>query len=214
MDGIATQSGMTQKRAAGGGFTPFPVSGNYVQFYDPSNTFAAGVWSDQSGNSRNASTSGTAPTLSGDMLVFDSGGNDRLEFTRSTSIRSVFWVVRINSVVANQFLLGDSTNFDFHGGAGTAYFDSALSAANVRNGTFRRNDSSISPTSSKTTGWQALCLVTAGNVAASSIAYDRAITGRSLNDCDLRALVASTAAWTSQQMTDIATWAVDNNLLT
>jgi len=79
------------------------------------------TWTDVSGSGNNATAIGSAATyqtgaLNGQPVVrFNADGYSRFNFTRISTIRTVFWVVKTNNSGEN-FMLGDTDAYDFHPG--------------------------------------------------------------------------------------------------
>jgi hypothetical protein len=136
-------------------------------------------WADQSGrNNHGIQTNGTAaPLLVRDgpnglpVLRFD--GGDTVRFTtRLTTVRTVFWVVSTAEATGtgnvSRSLLGDSSGYHWHGGAGspgTIWSSYALAA--VRAGLTSVNGVAVSGlTAPRPTSLSVVSLVTTGDVSA------------------------------------------------
>jgi len=124
------------------------------------------------------------------QAVVSSFSNTHLQFGQMNNIRTVMMVVRTNAVGANGMcLLGDLSNFDFHGGTFDPGDDANLlisrnyASLNVRNGSLFYNSipqtisSALRPINNTTI----ITILTRGNTTASTITQDRpsAFTTRS-----------------------------------
>jgi hypothetical protein len=154
------------------------------------------TWYDQSGNSRDAAqaTAGSQPLVisSGSVvtdgvknaLQWDTTGNQTLNFNQLTTVGTVFHVSRLTLAGRGSdfgpFILGDSGNYDYHGG-GNNIFYGGVTSATVLNGVNKINGVTLS---FKDTPWNynrnLISMVHVSPTAvASRISYDRGITGRS-----------------------------------
>jgi hypothetical protein len=137
-------------------------------------------WLDQSGNGNHGfQTFGGAvarivPNFLNGLPVMKFDGGDTARFTnRLTNVQTVFWVVREDPATPfadYRSLLGDDTTTHFAGGhglPGTIWRpDGNVAAAQVRNGTLRRNGSVvIGTTTPRPTAMSILSLVTNGGSA-------------------------------------------------
>ena len=155
-----------------------------------------GTWADTSGLGNNAERQVGSSTgypmyvtgaLNGQPVVrFNSAnGNtgDYFQFTRITTIRTVFWVIKENAGLSDgHFLLGDSNNstYQFHrASANGPLWDSANADANIRNGTTKLMGNAINGTTTAlpSGSFQLVSLVTADNVQANNICQDRIYHG-------------------------------------
>jgi photosystem II stability/assembly factor-like uncharacterized protein len=98
-------------------------------------------WNDLSGNNRHALSTGSArPTLASSatfnnraVIDFGNVGDKQLGFRRISDVRTAFIVGRSTLPATFQFLLGDSTSFNFHPSI-TGLVDAGFASVNVRNG--------------------------------------------------------------------------------
>ena len=98
----------------------------------------------------------------------------------STTIRTVFWVVREDAAApANyRFLLGDASAYDFHSGSARQLWSGYTNAA-ILNGETRINGALVNgQTANRPTSLSVVSLVTTGNVTADAFSRDR-VYGRS-----------------------------------
>jgi hypothetical protein len=151
------------------------------------------TWYDQSGNSNHATqasttlqprivTNGTLETESSKPALLWQNTNVNLNFTtRLTTLRSYFLLAKLTATNSVTFLLGDSSNFDFHGGDGNGpWLNSGAASASVQNGDNRLNSVTTNfTTTNKTTTRYIFTMITTGNVAASQLTQDRSQSGRS-----------------------------------
>ena len=152
------------------------------------------TWTDMSVNTnhaarQNSSSSGypkyVASGLNGKPVIRFNSTNqntgDYFKFTRISTIRSVFWVLRENAGSSNgPFLLGDDTNYDFHRASSNGpLWDSGNANANVRNGTTKLMGTTINGTSTSLPAnqFQLVSLVTTGNVQGNQVTQDRTYHG-------------------------------------
>jgi autotransporter-associated beta strand protein len=153
------------------------------------------TWFDSSGSSNNAirqseSSSGypkyIASGLNGLPVVrFNSGNSsagDYLKFTKISTIRNVFWVIKENAGLSDgHFLLGGSDSYDFHRGVtpnGTLW-NNFHAAVNIKTGITRLMGETINGTTSALPAgsFQLVSLGTSGNVSADQICQDRVYHG-------------------------------------
>lgn len=107
-----------------------------------------------------------------------------MNFGRITNIRTVFMVARSIDTTSLQFMLGDGTTFNFHGGGtgsgGGTLFDNQFASSAILNGSLFYNGA---PRPTRTTlrplSPTIISLQTTGNVAASRLSADRTIPDRS-----------------------------------
>ena len=146
-------------------------------------------WRDASGMSNHANRAYGSPVyktaiINGQPVVrFDSGS---FNFSRISTIRSVFWVLKEN-IGASQprFLLGDSGSYHFHRSADVPNGPiwSGWTHANIVNGTTKMMGTVVNGGTTPLPGgsFQLISLVTTGNVEANNITDDRNIANRSWN---------------------------------
>ena len=155
------------------------------------------TWSDMSGNSNSAirqsgSSAGYPKYVTGQIngqpvVRFNSSSSnpgDFLKFTRISTIRSVFWVVKENAGTSDgHFLLGDDSSYDFHRGEAASHTlwdgDNGWSSANIRNGVTKLMGTAVNGTTTSLPSAQAqlISLVTTGNVQANQLTQDRIYHG-------------------------------------
>jgi hypothetical protein len=144
-------------------------------------------WGDLSGLNRNAiSSRGERPSIIQNsagfgnkaVVSFADDGTSSFGFRRIPDIRTLFIVARSSDANNLQFLLGDSTSFQFQGGV-TTLFDATSSSLNVRNGDLFFNSVSVPTSANRPTSSTIISLQTAGNVPASTLSRDRNFTTRS-----------------------------------
>lgn len=148
------------------------------------------TWFDSSGRGNNAVRTEGAPlyrtsVLNGRPVVrFDTGS---FTFSRISTIRSVFWVLKENAGASQpRFLLGDTGSYDFHrsdGGPNGPPWSSAYASASIQNGITKLMGTPINGTAVAlpSGSFQVLSLVTTGNVQANTVSLDRFIANRSWN---------------------------------
>lgn len=134
----------------------------------------------------------TQPTLTGPLselygrsaVVFDGVDDYMMFLNRINNIRTAFFLVKHrtgNSPPGFQPILGDNLGYDFIGDqGGDRIFDSTYSSTNILSGSIRVNGNPLPSVKSavKPTQYSVISLVTSGNVAASQITRDRAISSR------------------------------------
>jgi len=153
------------------------------------------TWTDMSGLANNAirqagSSAGypmyVTNVVNGKPVVrFNSAnGNtgDYFQFTRISTIWSVFWVVKENPGLSDgHFLLGDNSSYHFHrASANGPIWDGGNSSANIRNGTTRLMGTTVNGTSTSipASQFQLISVVTSGgSVQANQITQDRTFHG-------------------------------------
>ena len=162
-----------------------PVSiSDCVLWLDGSDVNASGVqpdvnqvvttWRDKSGNNNNAV--GTAllgnHTINGLPVLTMDGFNDNFIFNKFTNIRTVFWVVKEDSI-QDHFLLGDDQEYQFHRGAGSIW--AAYAGDMVKGGQTRLDRQVVDGLQTNLTAGQPalISLVTSGNATASRFSRDR-----------------------------------------
>jgi len=152
------------------------------------------TWADMSASANHAirqsgSSSGypkyVASGLNGKPVIRFNSTNqntgDYFKFTRVSTIRTVFWVLRENAGSSNgPFLLGDDINYDFHRASSNGpLWDSGNANANVRGGTTKLMGTQVDGTSTSlpANSFQLVSLVTSGNVQANQVTQDRTYHG-------------------------------------
>lgn len=194
-------------------FTALQVAnGELATWVGAGNDGFVAVWYDQSGNGNDASNVVNQPkiVISGAVsqlntkpcITYSNDGTNTLSLgTRLTTVRSVFEVLKIDSgqLTALNFLLGDTTNYDYHGG-GSTWLDPSNAAAVVRNGSNRINNAITTLTTTNRVSSQLLIsMIHTGNAAASRISADRTGFGRSI-----RGLVQEVIIYTTDQTSNVA----------
>ena len=153
-----------------------------------------GAWYDTSGTGNNASRQSTSSTgfpkyiasgLNSQPVVrFNSSAantGDYFKFTRISTIRSVFWVLK-DSGTGDRFLLGDDISYDFHRGNDTnlgKIWDSRYVSSSITSGTTKLMGNVVTGTTTAlpTGSFQLLSVVTGANVQASQLCQDRTYHG-------------------------------------
>src|ERR1035437_4718855 len=171
-------------------FDPLSQTG-LLAWYDASNIASIGkdgsnnvsTWASGTATANTASelASGTKSVFSTDHISFINGITDCLTLgTRITTARTVFMVVKHATGTSSnyEFLLADTSNYDWHGTTGTHIFDAGYSASNIQSGTAYVNGTSVgSPLNlTKSTAYQILCIEPAGDVTVGQITGDRGNT--------------------------------------
>ena len=151
------------------------------------------TWYDQSGSSNNATQSnaalqprivnaGVVETESGKpAIVWPTTSAGLLLSTRITTIRSYFLLAKCTNagLSSEPFLLGDSSDVDFHAGSST-WLDGSQAAAVVRNGDNRLNSNTVNfTTTNRNTTRYVFTMIPTGNARASQLMLDRSTTVRS-----------------------------------
>ncbi len=173
----------------------FVANASYTDADSLGSTDSATVqcWYDQSSNSNDATqdTAGSQPTIvSSGALVTDNGkpaftstGQTSLSFTQISDINSVFLVLRPTHFTHNylSFILGDSSNYDYHSGGSGKWMNAAYADPVVRDGDNYLNGTSVNLTTlNRSAGQYVLSMIhTANTAVASRISADRNISGRS-----------------------------------
>ena len=143
------------------------------------------TWDDKSIDDNDATRQNGSPilvpnALNGRSVVRTSDDTSWFEFTDITDIRTVFWVVTESSAATDMgFLLGDDNRYHFHRDSTKGdLWHSTHAAANIKNGTTRMDGVAINGESTAIPSDQPslITLVTAGNVEASRVTYDRTYT--------------------------------------
>jgi photosystem II stability/assembly factor-like uncharacterized protein len=141
-------------------------------------------WNDLSGNTRHAFSTGSArPALASSAVfnnraVIDFGnvGNKQLGFRRISNVRTAFIVGRSILPSIFQFLLGDSTTFQFHPST-TGLVDAGFAAVQVQAGLVFLNGRPFAATAAGRPSTPTIMMFqTAGDAETSTIARDRALT--------------------------------------
>ena len=149
-------------------------------------------WADQSGNGNDAtqSTAAKQPTIytggaivkDGGRAAFTSWSATSFNFTQITDINSVFSVLRPTDFTSSSasYILGDSTNYDYHGGDAGRWLSTAHADTVVQNGSNYLNGTSVNLTTlTRSAGQYVLSMIhTANTAVASRISKDRHL-GRS-----------------------------------
>ncbi|MGQ9806815.1 MAG: hypothetical protein ACUVRP_12180, partial [Chlorobiales bacterium] len=178
-------------------------------------------WGDLSGNNRTAISTGLATpdfvstySAMGGRPVMGFGiyGNRSFGFRRITNIRTVFIVAQNQNQSALQFLLGDSTTFDFHGGvAFGAMFDTTFASPFVLQGRLIYNGNPVAVTSGRPTDPTVITLQTTGNVRASTLSFDRPPLGFATINRSWNGLIAEVLIF-SDSLNSVQRVAVENYL--
>lgn len=195
-------------------FTALQVAnGDLETWVGAGNDGSVAIWYDQSGNGNDAFNSVNQPkiVISGAVsqlntkpcITYSNDGTNTLNFsTRLTTVRSVFEVLKIDSsqLSASNFLLGDTTNYDYHGG-GSTWLDPSFAAAVVRNSTNNRINNTITnlTTTNRVSSQLLISMIHTGNAAASRISADRNEFARSI-----RGLVQEVIIYTTDQTSNVA----------
>ncbi|MFQ3609565.1 MAG: hypothetical protein SNJ55_13105, partial [Chloroherpetonaceae bacterium] len=186
---------------------PFPDAGLELWLRaDSAVTQISGLvsqWGDLSGNNRTAISSGAArpdfvssysPMGGRPVMGFGTFGSRSFGFPRITNIRTVFVVAQNQNATALQFLLGDSTSFDFHGGtSNSALFDNSFASPAILQGRLLYNGNPVLITSSaaaRPTTPTIITLQTTGNVRASTLSFDRPPLGTTTANRSWNGLIA------------------------
>ena len=153
---------------------------------DASDFTGGSNWPDKSGNSNDATRSGS-PSVQNNaqngLSVMRYTANGQFHhFTKMTDIRTVFWVLkRTGTDTEQRFLLGDHfrrQTYDFHSN-GQKIYNGTYADTNIRNGTTRLNGAVINGTTTNFPSSMAvMSLKTNGNVIASSFSRDRTSNAR------------------------------------
>jgi hypothetical protein len=183
---------------------PFPDAGLQLWLRaDSAVTQVSGLvsqWGDLSGNNRTAISSGTArpdfvssySSMGGrPVMGFGILGNRSFGFPRITNIRTVFVVAENQNITALQFLLGDSTTFDFHGGtSNNALFDNSFASPFILQGRLLYNGNPVVATAARPTDPTIITVQTTGNVRASTLSFDRPPLGTATFNRSWNGLIA------------------------
>ena len=182
------------------GASELPISSGLVLRMDASQIAGTSdgaqlnTWSDSSGGSNNA-TRQTGPStgypqyvsnsINGLPVVRFNSANavgDYFKFSRISTIRSVFWVMKEKASLSDgHFLLGDSSTYDFHRAAtpNGPLWNSTYASPSITAGATALMGNTIngSTTSLPSGSFQLVSLVTTGNVSADQICQDRVYHG-------------------------------------
>lgn len=168
------------------------------------------TWYDQSGNGNNATqattanqpqivTSGSVNLTNGKpCLVYNNSGSTSLTLaTRLTTILSVFQVLNIASSQLSgggKYLLGDSSEYNYHGGDSGTWLSSQYASSKVQNGTNRINKTITNlMTTSRTSNQVLISMIHTGNAIASRICQDRGLTTNSIRGTVQEVVLYSTS---------------------
>ena len=152
------------------------------------------TWTDASSLANNAvrqsgSSSGypkyVTGALNGNPVVRFNSSNantgDYFKFTRISTIRSVFWVLKENADLSDgHFLLGDDATYQFHrAGSNGPIWDGGYADSAIKNGTTKLMGNVINGTTTSlpSGSFQLVSLVTTGDVQANQICQDRIYHG-------------------------------------
>ncbi|MFQ3596987.1 MAG: hypothetical protein SNJ66_01460, partial [Chloroherpetonaceae bacterium] len=185
---------------------PFPDAGLELWLRaDSAVTQISGLvsqWGDLSGNNRTAISSGAArpdfvssySPMGGRPVMGFAFGSRSFGFPRMTNIRTVFVVAQNQNPTVLQFLLGDSTSFDFHGGtSNSALFDNSFASPAILQGRLLYNGNPVLITSTaaaRPTTPTIITLQTTGNVRASTLSFDRPPLGTTTANRSWNGLIA------------------------
>lgn len=151
------------------------------------------TWYDQSGNSNHAAQTSTSlqPRIVNAGVVETEAGKPAIVWpttnaglllsARITTIRTYFLLARCTNATLNSqpFLLGDSSDVDFHAGSST-WLDGSQAAAVVRNGDNRLNGNTVNfMTTSRDTTRYIFTMIPTDNARGSQLMLDRGTTVRS-----------------------------------
>ncbi len=144
------------------------------------------TWPDMSGLSNDAVRTGGTPTyktsvISGQPVVrFGNNDQDNFNFTRISTIRTVFWVLKENSGAStDNFLLGDTDSYHFHRNGSNGPLWGGYTDVNIKAGITKLMGAVINgeTTSLPADSFQLISLVTTGNVQANNVTKDRGYRG-------------------------------------
>ncbi len=203
----ANGTGVSQRASFTNISPPFPNTGLELWLRaDSAVTQISGLvsqWGDLSSNNRTAISSGAArpdfvssysPMGGRPVMGFGTFGSRSFGFPRITNIRTVFVVAENQNPTALQFLLGDSTSFDFHGGtSNSALFDNSFASPAILQGRLLYNGNPVLITSSaaaRPTTPTIITLQTTGNVRASTLSFDRPPLGTATMNRSWNGLIA------------------------
>ena len=127
------------------------------------------------------------------------------QFSRMTDIRSVCAVVDIDTLIDYQALLGDGTDFQFHGDTGGFIISSSFAAAHVKSGAWSLNGTAINPTTTAyPTSLGILICITTANAIAENVTQDRSF-GREMKG-KIYGYAVSNAPWTAVQQANLVNY--------
>ena len=168
------------------------TDGTLTGFCGAGNGFVR-TWYDQSGGTNHAGQPNTAlqPRIvnAGEVeteagkpaIVWPSTAHGLTFAVRLTTIRTYILLARCSDASQNSapFLLGDSSNYDYHAGS-TTWLDGSNAAANVRNGVNRLNGTETNfTTTARSTTRYIFTMIHTGNASGYRLTQDRTSTGRS-----------------------------------
>jgi hypothetical protein len=131
------------------------------------------------------------------------------------SIRTVFWVLK-ETTPGTHFLLGDSSDYNFHRDEGTPYYiwDSGYTAPSIKNGTTKLMGSEVDGTSTLLgTGFRLVSVVMDGTANVSQICKDRGNWGRSW-DGDIAEIIIYDRALTTNEENEVGAYLSNKYALT
>jgi hypothetical protein len=168
----------------------------WLDFADTSTVAASGSnllqINDKSGNGRNA-TGARGPTIgtvNGKACMVTTSSSYVYLASSLSTVRCFVAVIQYTNTTALQFIVGDSSSYDFHAGGGDLILDTTYSSLSVRNGSAWKNGSSVSP-SSITRSSSPSCYIfnTTGNVTIRYFSEDRFYSRSTIgNTCEILAL--------------------------
>lgn len=180
---------------------PLPITSGLVlrmdasQISDTLDGAQVNTWADTSGAANHAARQATSSSgypkyvasgINGKPVVrFNSptqNTGDYLKFSRLSTIRTVFWVLKENAGLADYpFLLGDGLTYDFHRGAtpNGPLWSVNHTSSSIRGGATKLMGNLINGTTTSlpSGNFQLVSLVTTGNVSADQICQDRTYHG-------------------------------------
>ncbi len=123
----------------------------------------------------------TSSNLNAHYVIRFDGIDDYLQFNEINNIKTVFWVIKqdTNAVLNYRPLLGHSISYDFHRGASGKIWDNTNTSSNIINGITKFNFNQINGiTTSLTSDYSVISLVTINDAKADNFSNDRNISGR------------------------------------
>ncbi len=146
------------------------ASGQVSQWLDQSTNANHAIQADVAAQPKWISSGG--PGMGPRPVIRFDGSSDYMNFNSLTNIRTVFWVIREDPAATPlwRFLLGDSTTYDFHGGAQHQLYQAADVSPFILNGQTRINGGMPidGNTVDRPTSLSIISLVTTGPVRASN----------------------------------------------